>query len=519
MMVSSHGGEGLPPDELRWVVEIRRCLEEEEEEEDDDGPDVDDAIDDAKQGLVAVSVFRVPATTVAENSSCYAPQLVGLGPYHRWRPELRQTEHWKLSAARRARRRLRARGLRFRHLVDRLAAVERRLRASYHGRLDCSGETLAWAMAVDGCFLLELLHVLAASPGAAGPVCPLVAKPRSRDALLRDLVMLENQVPFWVLRRILEDDRRCPLADWAAELVKELSPFDLVQSDSGSSSHLLEMLYDAIVPRQERPPPPPEPPSEDPDQPSPWFERARAVAAWLCRAAASRPGKLLLEVPRRVLAALPGVAPMALLLEHLLLSEPEEEAGDGPLEAEEIEIPSAAELAGAGVRFTAVRGGPGTVAFDQRTGEFRLPAVRLGATTEAALRNAAAFEAASPAAGAAVVGRYVELMNGIVDAAEDVRVLRRAGVVRNHLKNDGEAAAFWNGLSRSVQLTRVPTLDAAIKDVNAFYRRQWLVRLRKLCQLRHSRLFIPVVVLVFFFFVGFEASCLFGRCSRRQQLA
>lgn len=68
-----------------------------------------------------------------------------------------------------------------------------------------------------------------------------------------------------------------------------------------------------------------------------------------------------------------------------------------------------------------------------------------------------------------VFARYTELMNGIIDSEEDVKVLRQKGVILNHLKSDGEVATMWNGMSKSLKLTKVPLLDKVVEDVNKYY--------------------------------------------------
>jgi hypothetical protein len=87
---------GTPPafDEVRWVVQIRRSLED-----DAAGGDVDD--DD---NGTPVSVFNVPKPLQVHKPEAYTPQLIALGPYHHWRPQLYEMERYKLAAASSSRR-------------------------------------------------------------------------------------------------------------------------------------------------------------------------------------------------------------------------------------------------------------------------------------------------------------------------------------------------------------------------------------------------------------------------------
>jgi len=45
-------------------------------------------------------------------------------------------------------------------------------------------------------------------------------------------------------------------------------------------------------------------------------------------------------------------------------------------------------------------------------------------------------------------------------------------VVVNRLRSNGEVAGLWNGMSRSVRLTRAKVLD----EVNKYYNGRWKVK-------------------------------------------
>ena len=99
-------------------------------------------------------------------------------------------------------------------------------------------------------------------------------------------------------------------------------------------------------------------------------------------------------------------------------------------------------------------------------------------TKQVILRNLVAYEA-SVAPGPLVFTRYTELMNGIIDTKEDVKLLRDSKIVLNHTKSDTDAAELWNGMSRSVRLTRVAFMDKVIEDVNKYHNSRWRVKTKK----------------------------------------
>ncbi|KAI3777748.1 hypothetical protein L1987_47550 [Smallanthus sonchifolius] len=145
--------------------------------------------------------------------------------------------------------------------------------------------------------------------------------------------------------------------------------------------------------------------------------------------------------------------------------EGQEKSKDETPTIEEITIPSVTEMAKAGILFSPVNGGISSISFDVKTSTLYLPVVELDVNTEVYLRNMVAYEACV-AAGPLVVARYTELMNGIIDTQEDAKFLQERGIVLNHLKSDKEVADLWNGMSKSVKLTKIATLDKVVADVN-----------------------------------------------------
>ncbi|XP_016479000.1 putative UPF0481 protein At3g02645 [Nicotiana tabacum] len=495
-------------DESRWIIQIRRTLDEELEEITE----------------VPVSIFNVPKTLMVSDPDSYVPQEAALGPYHYWRPELYEMERYKVAAAKRTQKQLQ--NLKFQNLVEHLIKLESRIRACYHKFLNFNGETLAWMMAVDASFLLEFLHIYAAKEGKVlttvsfsrmSHLVDASGRKSAHNAILRDLAMLENQIPLFVLRKILElqfsslelaDDM---LVSMLVGLCKELSPFKMVEIfpevKVTESAHLLDFLYQTIVPKLELGT---NEITEDHDQEQcnanqggknsfgksshmkqflneVWkilVKLNRGPVHLLKRIVFSKPMKVMFKLPWTLLSNIPGLKILILPMKYLCFSQekpqenPENENSNNPPLVEEIAIPSVSELSKAGVSIVATNGGITSISYDSKKMALHLPTVNLDVNTEVILRNLVAYEACN-ASGPLVFTRYTELMNGIIDTAEDVTLLRERGIVLNRLKSDDEVANLWNSMSKSVKLTKVPVLDKVIEDVNKFYNGRWKVKFGK----------------------------------------
>ncbi|GKA12502.1 putative UPF0481 protein [Tanacetum coccineum] len=183
---------------------------------------------------------------------------------------------------------------------------------------------------------------------------------------------------------------------------------------------------------------------------------------------------------------------------------------------EEIKIPSVAEMAKAGILFSPVNGGISEISFNNKTSTLSLPVINLDVNTEVFLRNLVAYEACV-AAGPLVLARYTELMNGIIDTEEDAKYLSERGIVLNHLKSDKEVADLWNGMSKSVKLTKVPKMDKVIEDVNKRYAQTWRVKLSKFTRtyVFGSWKILTLFAALFMLFLTFvQAFCSVYSCAR-----
>nr|XP_016488499.1 PREDICTED: putative UPF0481 protein At3g02645 [Nicotiana tabacum] len=534
-------------DEHRWVIQIRRTLDEELEEDTE----------------IPVSIYNVPKSLMVSDPDSYVPQLVAIGPYHYWRPELYDMERYKLDAAKRTQKHLVS--LKFHHLVEQLIKFDHRIRCSYHKYLNFSGETLAWMMAVDASFLLEFLQIYATNEGKLltkvssrmSHLVDVAGRKSTHNAILRDIIMLENQIPLFILRKMLEF--QFPSLDFADNTLlsmlmgfcKELSPFKMVkefqQFQLTECAHILDFLYQFIVPKLERTCEITEDDREQTDlNPGENSSYAKSIShvgqvfrgVWkillkinrgpvrlLKRIVFSRPVKLIFKLPWKLLSNLPGIKLFAQPIAYMCFSQEKEEQDpekesesniNKPPLVEEIAIPSVTKLTKAGVSFVATNSGIMSINFDGKKMKFYLPIVNLDINTEAILRNLVAYEACN-ASGPLVFTRYTELMNGIIDTEEDAVLLREKGIILNRLKSDTEVANLWNGMSKSVRLTKVPYLDKVIEDVNGFYNRRWKVKIGKI--MKHyvfgSWQFLTFMACIMFLFLTtLQAFCSVYKCAR-----
>ncbi|XP_024971629.1 putative UPF0481 protein At3g02645 [Cynara cardunculus var. scolymus] len=526
---------------------------------------------DDEIGKIPVSIFAVPKVLLATDPEAYIPQQVALGPFHHWRPEVYDMQRYKLASARRTQKQM---NVSFERIVDVMKKNdESRIRACYHKFLDMSGDALIWMMAVDMAFLLEFLQVylmkqqgriLKKVVSGMSHLVDASGKKLSHMAILRDLVMVENQIPLFLIKTMLEAQRKQMIHELTAEqtlktmlmgLYHELSPFqekELPEVDISDCDHLLDFLYHMTVPNNKelgieeaeidienegitevKQGDEAEEESFAKQSDVRRFMNAiwtiisksnRGLVALFKKIIFGKPVTLLMKFPWKIISNLPILKLLKEPIEHMV----ENFRGDGEKKSEddgidskaplieEITIPSVTEMAKAGILFSPVNGGIFDISFDDITSTLSLPIINLDVNSEVYFRNLVAYEACV-AAGPLVVARYTELMNGIIDTEEDAKLLSEKGIVLNHLKSDKEVADLWNGMSKSVKLTKVAKMDKVIEDVNKRYSRTWRVKLSKFMKtyvFASWKLLTLLAAVFMLFLTSLQAFCSVYSCAR-----
>ncbi|GJM94732.1 hypothetical protein PR202_ga11405 [Eleusine coracana subsp. coracana] len=370
-------------------------------------------------------------------------------------------------------------------------------------------------MVIDVSFLLEFLET--------------ISKNNNKNSmLLRDIVMLENQVPLFLLHEAIglrTQPAQSMLITMLIGFFYQVSIFRGVGcpcTDVNQYAHLLDFLYSNMVPRCTD-----ESAGTDEDESRCKDGHRKRTLNSVVDFLVKRGSKLMsvlmdfmVRILVKVIASLPCLSVFSQPIEELTqaASEPPDVQNKNnnlsPL-LEEIAVPCVADLAYAGVKFCPTVGDLSMINFSSETVTLHLPVIGVDINSEVVLRNLVAYEA-SVCTGPLIFARYIELMNGIIDTEDDARLLRECGIVLNHLKSDQEVAELWNGMTRSVRLTRVPALDKVIDDLNQHYNSCWKVKIRTFVKahvLGSRELLGCIAVVLLLLFMGLQIFCVARGCG------
>ncbi|KAF7831666.1 UPF0481 protein [Senna tora] len=139
-------------------------------------------------------IYRVPQALHQQNREAYTPKIVSIGPFHYGNPRLQNMETHKHIFFKRFAERVKE-TLTLEELVRFVEKSEPRVRACYSEKnIKLSKKELVKVMLMDGSFIIELFYGF----GSLN-FDPNLKKPWLMNTIIIDLILLENQLPFFFL--------------------------------------------------------------------------------------------------------------------------------------------------------------------------------------------------------------------------------------------------------------------------------------------------------------------------------
>ncbi|KAK9948753.1 hypothetical protein M0R45_004317 [Rubus argutus] len=205
---------------------------------------------DPSAGKESCCIFRVPQCIVEINQKTYGPHIVSIGPYHHGQHHLEMMQQHK----RRFLRDLLAQtppstghpGLGdYRQVV---ASMEQDIRECYSDQSTlnkfCRDE-LVDMMVLDGLFIIELICKISELSNTRIKDDPVFHFASVFTDIMRDLLRLENQIPFFVLQKLFDTSRasrRDSNSSLAQLVLKYFGRTVEIPHEAVEGKHLLDLL-------------------------------------------------------------------------------------------------------------------------------------------------------------------------------------------------------------------------------------------------------------------------------------
>ncbi|GKV24674.1 hypothetical protein SLEP1_g34258 [Rubroshorea leprosula] len=141
-------------------------------------------------------------------------------------------------------------------VINAMEELEEEARGCYWGKIQLSSENFVKMMLIDGCFIVELFKELEQHNFIYAPSIQRWMLPTLR----RDLIMLENQLPLFVLQKLFEltsspEESSTSLQDLTHQFFNPLlqrdsnSALQCINKEAKGKRHFLDLFRSSILPR------------------------------------------------------------------------------------------------------------------------------------------------------------------------------------------------------------------------------------------------------------------------------
>ncbi|MED6196911.1 hypothetical protein PIB30_051828 [Stylosanthes scabra] len=329
-------------------------------------------------------IYRVPNNIRKLNEDAYTPDVVSIGPFHHGNQNLLDMEGQKRLYCRQFIERSETKNLE--SLVSCVQELEAKVRGCYSHDIKLSKEELVMVILVDSCFILELLFkfYFFLTHGDNSILFP----DQIMQHIQKDLLLVENQVPFFVLDKLYN-----------------LAFPSTLNADDLHNHPLLLRLIAFIIPTYIFP-----------------FDKVML---------------LLPDVGR--------IAHFIDLIRKLLLKSSQLFQPSCSREAQVTQLYSATELHELGVKFEVNKNTQCLLDLQLSAHTLRIPFIRVHDWTELLLRNLLAFEQCHYIHESYLTD-YILFLDFLINTDKDVDLLIKKGIIENWLGDSNAVAKIFNGL-------------------------------------------------------------------------
>ncbi|XP_048436420.1 UPF0481 protein At3g47200-like isoform X2 [Pyrus x bretschneideri] len=366
-------------------------------------------------------IYRVPKRLRRVSEKAYTPQVVSIGPLHHGKEALKAMEELKYRYLKDF---LERTDVTLEYCIRRIRDKEAVLRSCYAETIKFTSDEFVRIILVDAAFIIEILMRFRYKKLRV-PTDRIFNKPRMLEDVWPDMRMLENQLPFFILVDLFDQERN--RVDTETTSIIDLSHHFF------KNLMYLKDTEDALP--QIRPP----------------HEVEHFVD--FVRKLYPLPPPSVLEVPQArgqsKTLAISSMRSSSFVVDV--------QQAQGPLETLLTLTPSMTQLYRAGVKFKV---GSSRNKFDIRfeDGVLEIPKITISDQSEVTLTNLLVYEQSLCQKVENYINDYVVILNILVKTPEDVELLVKNGIVENKLGDSSKGCTMIKNLA-----------DGVVMDSEEFY--------------------------------------------------
>ncbi|XP_009371668.3 UPF0481 protein At3g47200-like isoform X1 [Pyrus x bretschneideri] len=375
-------------------------------------------------------IFRVPHQIRRQKIQAYEPDIVSIGPFHRGRGGdqfqlMEKVKRWYLQCL------LADANITLATLITGVVDFNKRARDCYAEPLDhFNKKDFVEMMVIDGCFLIELFRK-GLSVDQQDENDPVFNVSCMLQYLYHDLLLLENQLPWFVLERL-----------YNSTAMKNTT-------SEGNASSLTDLVLN-------------------------FFRQSVADDGIFI----FKPSPNLPPEPLHILDLIRTV----IVVPFEDLGSKRKEEGEDQQQSKERElpqrVPNVTTLSEAGIKFQKSFKTPDCIMnIKFGNGAFTIPPLAIDERTGPLFRNLIAFEQCCHSRLHKITS-YAVLMDNLIDSSKDIDLLCEVGILVNWLSSE-DAAQFFNELYKDTTVIGF-YYEGLCNDVNKYYKTDWNKWMEKL---------------------------------------
>nr|XP_027118922.1 UPF0481 protein At3g47200-like [Coffea arabica] len=373
---------------------------------------IDQKLSDLLDTSEKPSIFKIHGQLRSAKEEAYEPLVVSIGPYHHGKPKLEEMEKHKVRYFNEL---LRRTGESAEKYIIALTNRQDQARRCYAEEISLSDDAFVDMLCLDGCFVIEFLRKRRL-PELRLQNDPLFQMLWLRYATKNDLILFENQLPFFVLLQL----------------------FDMTKSP-GEEENLIDLaIHLCLVGNL---------PNPGLNSHSEIFEPYNAVH--------------LLGLVHKILSA---------SFSETLSSTMNSNRRDSSLT-----IKSAGELRQSGIKFKKAEDSKSLFRITFENGVLKIPPLVVEDRTEPFCRNLIAYEEymSNPTETWRCISDYIIFIDFLINSPSDVETLRRHDIIVNWLGSDEALSTMFNKLSKHVHVGGRFCYNKIFDDVDEYSRKRW----------------------------------------------
>ncbi|KAF8023307.1 hypothetical protein BT93_F0722 [Corymbia citriodora subsp. variegata] len=373
------------------------------------------------------SIYRVPEKLRRANAEAYTPQVISIGPFHCCKKELQSTEGIKLRYLKAFLRRIKADLPACTRMISELDYY---IRQCYQEKLTQSSSELVEIILLDAVFVVELFisnYYRNLVPEHRDQNDEILSKQWMSNAVFHDLLLLENQIPFFVLDCLYS----------LVPLSTTVTFFKL------SYEYFKDVFYEHEL-------------ASTRDVPKPLVDYVRGLASTR-------------DVPKHLVDYVRSLHVRSLHVRalHVPLFPMT------PKQGKKFELTRRAkELQDAGVKFARSEGGFSLLDVSFVDGTLAMSHLVVHEWTDAYFRNMIAYEQCHH--DDHYIGSYAILLDSLINTPKDIDILISCGILENRLGSTEDVASLIKGMCKEIMRDSSRFLySSQCRSLNAYSRNMW----------------------------------------------